>query len=170
MAERRDWLKRFPWGARRLLQFGTERDDDGAALGDALDFALKDAKFRRVDQIVGGVDGEERRADLSQIRTGIVVPGAFDLVQDVIGVGSLHLVGDILIQNRVAILQGRHCRLADDGVLALLVLGCLRFSFELVRPYEASSCKALRLPPKVARSRWCMKVWNGFRSWRIEAC
>jgi hypothetical protein len=38
--------------------FGTERDDDGAAPGNALDFALQGAEFRPVDEIVGGIDGD----------------------------------------------------------------------------------------------------------------
>ena len=48
-------------------------DDDGTALGNALDLALEDSKLRRIDEIVGGINREKRRVNFFQIRAGIVV-------------------------------------------------------------------------------------------------
>ena len=64
-----------------------EWDDDGAPFRDSRDLALEDAQLRRIDQIVGGVDRQQRRANLFQVRSRVIVVRRLDLIEDVICVG-----------------------------------------------------------------------------------
>ena len=38
---------------------------EGSALREALDFVLKDPELRRIDEIIGAIDREKRRADMA---------------------------------------------------------------------------------------------------------
>jgi xanthine dehydrogenase iron-sulfur cluster and FAD-binding subunit A len=64
------------------------RDEDVAPVLRALDLALENSRLGRVAFVVGGVDGEERRADPLQARRRVVVVRGFPLVQDVVGVAA----------------------------------------------------------------------------------
>jgi hypothetical protein len=68
----------------------SHRDREGAAARHALDLALQNAELRRIDEVVGEVDRDERRADLLQSRCGIVVARRFQLVQQIIRVSAAH--------------------------------------------------------------------------------
>src|ERR1700683_2383662 len=57
--------------AMRLFRSGQQYE---AAVPDAFDFAFGDAKFRRIDEVIGGVDLQQRRLDLFESRRGVVVP------------------------------------------------------------------------------------------------
>ena len=54
-------------------RFVARRNHDRASLRDALDLALENAELGRIDQVVGGIDGEKRRTDFFQIRSRIVI-------------------------------------------------------------------------------------------------
>src|SRR5712691_10723479 len=62
------------------------RDEQVAPVLHALDLALEDPELWRVAFVVGGVDGDERRADALQARRRVVVVRGFPLIQDVVGV------------------------------------------------------------------------------------
>src|SRR5436309_973675 len=64
------------------------RDEDVASVLRALDLALEDPELRRVAFVVGGVDGDERRADALQARRRVVVVRGFPLEQHVVGVAA----------------------------------------------------------------------------------
>src|SRR5438445_2633093 len=53
---------------------------EGAAMFHTYDFAFENAEFRRIDQIIGEVDCQQRRADLFQSRSWIVIGGGFQCV------------------------------------------------------------------------------------------
>src|SRR5438876_12024144 len=54
-------------------RFVAERNYDCTAFWHALDFALKNPKLRRIDQIVGGINREQRRANFFEVWPGIVI-------------------------------------------------------------------------------------------------
>src|SRR5436190_22186779 len=54
-------------------RFVAEGDDDRPAARDTLDLALKNPKLRRIDQIVGGINREQRRANFFEVWPGIVI-------------------------------------------------------------------------------------------------
>src|SRR5712675_3586241 len=60
------------------------RDEDVAPAFDALDFALENSQLGRVALVVGGVDGDEHRANASEARRRAVVVRGFPLVHDVV--------------------------------------------------------------------------------------
>ena len=76
--------------------------DDGFGVGEAFDLALEDAELRGIDEVVGGVDGEERRANFLEVRAGVVVARGFELVEEVVRVVGLQRVGDGRIEGGVA--------------------------------------------------------------------
>ena len=66
--------------------FVAEWKHNRAPVRDALDLALQDAQLGRVDQVVGEVDGQQRRTDLAQPGTGVIILRAFHGIKEVIGV------------------------------------------------------------------------------------
>ena len=54
-------------------RFLAERDHYGASVRDAFDFALQNPKLGRVDQVVGRIDRQKRRANFFQVWSGIVI-------------------------------------------------------------------------------------------------
>src|SRR4051794_30194983 len=68
--------------------FRTSGNKDRTSFRNAIDLPLKDSKFRRVDEIVGEVDRQQRRLDLFEPWTGIVVPRCIDGVGGVVGIHS----------------------------------------------------------------------------------
>src|SRR5258706_4092005 len=90
--------------AARLLAGG---DEHVAGVLHALDLALEDAELGRIAFVVGGVDGDERRADAREARRRVVVVGGFPLVKDVVGVAAEGL-REALSDDRVGLLaRGR---------------------------------------------------------------
>src|SRR5215218_5560515 len=71
--------------AARLLAC---RDEEQAAVLDALHRRLGDAGCRRVALVVGGVDGKERRRDLVEARRRVVGGRRFPGIDVVVGVGG----------------------------------------------------------------------------------
>ena len=53
--------------AARLV---AQRNHDRAAVRHALDLALENAELGRIDQVVGGIDGQKRRADFFEVGPG----------------------------------------------------------------------------------------------------
>ena len=51
-------------------RFVAQRNHDGASVRDTLDLALEDPEFRRIDQVVGGIDCEKRRLIFSRFGPG----------------------------------------------------------------------------------------------------
>src|ERR1700693_3807824 len=83
------------------------RDEDVAPVLHALDLALENSKLGRVAFVVGGIDGDERRADALQARRRVVVVRGFPLVQDVVGVAAEGL-REALRDDRIGLLtRGR---------------------------------------------------------------
>ena len=63
------------------------------ALRDADDFFFENPQFRRVDQIIREINSQEWGLDLAEAWTGVVVPGTFHRIKEVVGVGSLERRG-----------------------------------------------------------------------------
>ena len=95
-----------------------QRQHDRAAFRHALDLALEDLQLRRVDEVVRGVHGQERRLDLLEAGTGIVVARRFERVEDVVGVAGLDVVRDVLVDLAIGVGERRRCLLPEDRVAA----------------------------------------------------
>src|SRR5665213_1281283 len=72
LPHRRQRMRSMP---ARLVALG---DEDGFAALYPADFAFEDSQVRRVDQIVGGIDRQQRRPDRLQCRPRVIIARAFD--------------------------------------------------------------------------------------------
>ena len=61
-------------------------NQDEAPAFHPLDFPLHNAQLRRIDLIVGRVDGQERSLDAFESRRGIVIARGIELVEHVVGI------------------------------------------------------------------------------------
>src|SRR5688572_24088311 len=85
--------------AARLL---AGRDQVKAAVLDALELALGDARLRRIALVVGGVDQKQRRRDLVQSWGWIVGGGALPGIDEVVGV-SVERRGEAVVDQLVGL-------------------------------------------------------------------
>jgi len=58
------------------------------------DHLFGDAEFRRVDEVVCGVDPEDGSGDGRELRRGVVVARGVDVVEEVVGIGVGDVAGD----------------------------------------------------------------------------
>src|SRR5262249_15008517 len=89
---------------------------DSSALWDALDLVFKDPELGRIDEVIGTIDREKRRANLFQLRPRVIVVGSLHLVQPVIGVLSLQPVVDSSVKNSVALRKRGHLLLTQNRI------------------------------------------------------
>src|SRR5450759_5752243 len=88
----REWLLPYCGSGMRPMaaRCRTNRNHDEASGGHALDQPLHDAKLRRIDLIVGRVDGEHRNLDPRQQGLGIVIARRIEGVEKIVRVGVAH--------------------------------------------------------------------------------
>src|SRR5437016_1932892 len=98
--------------------FVTQRNYNRAPLRHALDLALEDSQLRRIDQIVGGIYGEKRRADFFQTRARIVIVGSLESVKNIIRVARLEIIGDEFVERFIRFRERRRILLAQDWIAA----------------------------------------------------
>ena len=67
-------------------RFVAERNHDGAAFWNALDLAFENPQLGRIDQIVGGIDREQWRANFFQVRAGVVIVRRLQCVEHIVRV------------------------------------------------------------------------------------
>src|SRR5687767_4364851 len=91
---------------------------DRAPFGDARNLALEDLQLRRIDDVVGEVDRDQRRLDLLEPRTRIVIARRFERVEDVVGVAAAHVVLHVGVDDRVGAGERRRLALPTDGIAA----------------------------------------------------
>src|SRR5207245_999829 len=89
-------------------RFGGGSGDEAsmAAVRDLLDLALHDAELGRIHLVVRGVDREQRRANLAEVRRRVVIGRTGEVVEHVVRVGA----GGALADGRhggVGLLVGR---------------------------------------------------------------
>src|SRR5882724_4906617 len=91
-------------------------DEDVFTVLYAEDGFVDGLQFRRVDGVVGGVDGGEGGGDAFEIRLGVVVAGGVDVVEEVVGVGGLEPGGNLVFEVGVGLFAGGKVRLGALGV------------------------------------------------------
>src|SRR5438552_17468374 len=97
-------------------RFVAERNYDCTAFWHALDLALKNPKLRRIDQIVGGINREQRRANFFEVWPGIVIVCSFERVEHVIGVGGFHVAADELVERLICFREGGRLVLSQPRI------------------------------------------------------
>lgn len=84
---------------------GTRGNQYKAPTPYTFDLAVQDRKFRRIDLIVCGVDGQQRSFDLLQCRGWVIVARSLELVQQVVCIKAGQIVLDQCIEKPVCICQ-----------------------------------------------------------------
>ena len=79
------------------LTLRPSRHYDAPGTTNARNARLQHAEFRRIDGIVGEVDGKKSRLNLFEIRGRVIVHGGFDLIEPVVGVGLLRPLNELMI-------------------------------------------------------------------------
>ena len=93
------------------------RDQDKARLGHAFHFALGNAEFGRVDEIVGGINPQHRHGDFFQQRRGVVVARTVVPIQRIVGVVvARHETGIALVERFFRLESRGKLVLQQDGV------------------------------------------------------
>ena len=87
-----------------------------AAARDAAYLVLENAELGRVDQIVGEVHREERRANRLEPRAGVVVLRRLERIEHVVRVVLLHVFGDERLERFVGSRESRPRELTLDGI------------------------------------------------------
>ena len=77
------------------------RDDDGASVRNALDLALENPEFGRINQIIGGVDCQKLCLDFFQIRAWIIIVLSLKRIEHIVCIISLDDLLHELVQNFV---------------------------------------------------------------------
>src|SRR3954469_4388761 len=80
-------------------RFFAQGNDERAPMRDAFDLALENSELPRIDQIVRGIDREQRGVNFFQVRAGIVIVRGFDRVKNIIRVICFQMIGDKFVEN-----------------------------------------------------------------------
>src|ERR1700692_2387098 len=92
--------------------------DYRASVRDAFNLALKDAKLRRVDEIVRGVHRYERCANGAERRTGVIVARRLHGVEHIVRIRGFSKVDYEIIERRIRLRARRRRRLAQYRIAA----------------------------------------------------
>ena len=84
----------------------------------SFDLAFQNSKLQRIDQIISGIDCEQRRANLFQVRPGIVIVRRFDRVENIVRVVHFHDLLDELVECLVGFCERRCFFLPQDRIAA----------------------------------------------------
>ena len=79
----------------------TQRNHDRPSFRDTLDLTLEDPKLGRIDQVVGGIDGQKRCTNFFKVRSGIIIMSSFERVQNVVCIVSLDDLFNEFVQDFV---------------------------------------------------------------------
>ncbi len=86
-------------------RFVAEWNDQRATVRNALDFAFENSKLGWIDQIVRGIDREQRRPNFFQVRTRIVIAGCFKGVKDIVRVVGFDDLLDELVERFIGLCE-----------------------------------------------------------------
>ena len=99
-------------------RFIAERNHDCAAVRDALDLAFKDAELRRIDQVIGRIDCQQRRLGFFKVGSWIIIARSFQRVEHIICVISLDDLLDKLVENFICFRKRRRVLLTQHWIAA----------------------------------------------------